>query len=257
MLAGTRFGDAGHRVVIEECLSGEEASFICMVDGEDVLPMASSQDHKARDNGDRGPNTGGMGAYSPAPVVDQEMHERIMQEVILPTVRGMKSDGNRYRGFLYAGVMIGEDGVPRVLEYNCRFGDPETQPIMMRMQSDLVELCLAAINGDLDGKEIEWDSRAALGVVMAAGGYPDSYDKGDVITGLELADSDEAKVFHAGTVLDGDDVITSGGRVLCVVGLGEGVAAAQTNAYQGVSRISWSNAYYRTDIGHRAINRGR
>ena len=255
MLAGNRFGDAGHRVVIEACLTGEEASFICMVDGEDVLPMASSQDHKARDDGDAGPNTGGMGAYSPAPVVDRAMHERIMQEVIMPTVRGMKSDGHRYRGFLYAGVMIGEDGVPRVLEYNCRFGDPETQPIMMRLHSDLIKLCLAAVDGELDGKETEWDSRASLGVVMAAGGYPDSYDKGDVITGLDSADSEQVKVFHAGTTLRGDDVVTNGGRVLCVVGLGEDVGTAQAAAYQGVKQVGWNNAYYRTDIGYRAINR--
>ena len=255
MLAGNRFGDAGHRVVIEECLVGEEASFICIVDGEDVLPMASSQDHKARDDGDTGPNTGGMGAYSPAPVVDAAMHERIMQEVMLPTVRGMKSDGHRYRGFLYAGVMIGEDGVPRVLEFNCRFGDPETQPIMMRLKSDLVELCMAAIDGELDDKKVEWDQRASLGVVLAAGGYPDSYNKGDVISGLDQVDDEQTKVFHAGTALQGDDVLTSGGRVLCVVGLGDDVAAAKATAYAGVNKIDWDKVYFRTDIGHRAINR--
>jgi phosphoribosylamine--glycine ligase len=255
MLAGNRFGDAGHRVVVEECLVGEEASFICMVDGEDVLPMASSQDHKARDDCDQGPNTGGMGAYSPAPVVDEAMHDRIMNEVIIPTVKGMKSDGHRYRGFLYAGVMIGDDGVPKVLEYNCRFGDPETQPIMMRLRSDLVELCLAAVDGELADQQIEWDSRASLGVVIAAGGYPDSYDKGDVIQGLEQVDNDTTKVFHAGTALKDNEVITSGGRVLCVVGLGEDVADAQSKAYEGVEKINWSNMYYRTDIGHRAINR--
>lgn len=255
MLAGNRFGDAGHRVVVEECLVGEEASFICMVDGEDVLPMASSQDHKARDNGDTGPNTGGMGAYSPAPVVDAAMHERIMQDVILPTVKGMNQDGNRYRGFLYAGVMIGEDGVPRVLEYNCRFGDPETQPIMMRLQSDLVELCMAAVNGELAGKVTVWDERASLGVVMAAGGYPESYDKGDVISGLAEVDNRDTKLFHAGTQYDGQDVVTQGGRVLCVVGLGASVADAQRTAYEGVRKIDWNNVYYRTDIGHRAISR--
>jgi phosphoribosylamine--glycine ligase len=255
MLAGNRFGKAGYRVVIEECLVGEEASFICMVDGEDVLPMASSQDHKARDNGDTGPNTGGMGAYSPAPVIDEAMHDRIMNEVIMPTVKGMKKDGHRYRGFLYAGVMIGEDGVPRVLEYNCRFGDPETQPIMMRLQSDLVDLCMAAVTGDLYTREIEWDTRASLGVVMAAGGYPDSYDKGDVISGLDQVDDPQTKVFHAGTSEVDGNVVTNGGRVLCVVGLGETVAEAQKVAYQGVEKISWDNVYYRTDIGHRAIKR--
>ncbi len=255
MLAGNRFGSAGHRVVIEECLLGEEASFICMVDGEDVLAMASSQDHKARDNGDTGPNTGGMGAYSPAPVIDEAMHDRIMNEVIMPTVKGMKKDGHRYRGFLYAGVMIGEDGVPRVLEYNCRFGDPETQPIMMRLQSDLVDLCMAAVTGELYNREIEWDTRASLGVVMAAGGYPDSYNKGDVITGLDQVDDPQTKVFHAGTSEQDGNVVTNGGRVLCVVGLGETVAEAQKIAYQGVEKISWDHVYYRTDIGHRAIKR--
>ncbi|MCW8962237.1 MAG: phosphoribosylamine--glycine ligase [Gammaproteobacteria bacterium] len=255
MLAGNRFGDAGHRVVVEECLVGEEASFICIIDGEDVLPMASSQDHKARDDGDKGPNTGGMGAYSPAPVVDAAMHDRIMNEVIIPTVKGMNSDGNRYRGFLYAGVMIGDDGIPKVLEYNCRFGDPETQPIMMRLQSDLVELCLAAIDGELASKSADWDTRASMGVVLAAGGYPDSYNKGDVISGLDNVDDDSTKVFHAGTVFKGDDVVTSGGRVLCVVGLGDTVADAQATAYKGVSKINWNDVYFRTDIGYRAINR--
>ena len=255
MLEANRFGDAGHRVVIEECLVGEEASFICIVDGEDVLPMASSQDHKARDDGDKGPNTGGMGAYSPAPVVDQVMHDRIMNQVIIPTVKGMKSDGHRYRGFLYAGVMIGEDGVPRVLEYNCRFGDPETQPIMMRLQSDLVELCLAAVDGELDSKDVVWDSRASMGVVLAAGGYPDSYHKGDVITGLDAVDNQHTKVFHAGTAIENDQVVTNGGRVLCVVGLGNSIGEAQKTAYEGVKKISWDRVYFRNDIGHRAINK--
>jgi len=254
MLEANRFGDAGHRVVIEECLVGEEASFICIVDGEDVLPMASSQDHKARDDGDKGPNTGGMGAYSPAPIVDQAMHDRIMNEVIIPTVKGMKADGHRYRGFLYAGVMIGKDGVPKVLEYNCRFGDPETQPIMMRLQSDLVELCLAAVEDDLSSKDVVWDSRASMGVVLAAGGYPDGYDKGNVITGLDAANDRHTKVFHAGTAMNDDEIVTNGGRVLCVVGLGNSVAEAQATAYEGVSKINWKNMYYRTDIGHRAIN---
>ena len=255
MLEANRFGDAGHRVVIEECLVGEEASFICIVDGEDVLPMASSQDHKARDEGDKGPNTGGMGAYSPAPVVDQVMHDRIMNEVIMPTVKGMKADGHRYRGFLYAGVMIGEDGVPKVLEYNCRFGDPETQPIMMRLQSDLVELCLAAVDGELDLKEVDWDPRTSLGVVIAAGGYPDSYNKGDVISGLKSVDNENTKVFHAGTEIVDDKVVTSGGRVLCVVGLGDSVIEAQATAYEGVRKVKWENMYFRTDIGHRAVSR--
>ena len=217
--------------------------------------MASSQDHKARDDGDKGPNTGGMGAYSPAPVVDAAMHDRIMNEVIIPTVKGMNSDGNRYRGFLYAGVMIGDDGIPKVLEYNCRFGDPETQPIMMRLQSDLVELCLAAVDGELASKSADWDTRASMGVVLAAGGYPDSYNKGDVISGLDNVDDDSTKVFHAGTVFKGDDVVTSGGRVLCVVGLGDTVADAQATAYKGVSKINWNDVYFRTDIGYRAINR--
>lgn len=255
ILDGNRFGDAGNRVVIEECLVGEEASFICIVDGEDVLPMASSQDHKARDDGDKGPNTGGMGAYSPAPVVDEAMHERIMNEVILPTVKGMNTDCCRYRGFLYAGVMIDDKGTPNVLEYNCRFGDPETQPIMMRLKSDLVELCLAAVDGELASQTIEWDERASLGVVMAAGGYPDKYNKGDVISGLEEVDDENTKVFHAGTALEENNIVTNGGRVLCVVGLGDTVKKAKATAYEGVKKISWENAYYRTDIGHCAIKR--
>ena len=254
MLAGNRFGEAGNRVVIEEFLSGEEASFICIVDGETVLPMASSQDHKARDNGDLGPNTGGMGAYSPAPVVDDEMHERIMQDVMLPTVKGLKKDGIHYTGFLYAGVMIDDHRIPKVLEFNCRFGDPETQPIMMRLKSDLVELCMAAVNGALAAKSIAWDERAALGVVMAAGGYPDNYGKGKVISGLENHQQD-MKVFHAGTAKSNGDVVTSGGRVLCVTALGENVTDAQQKAHQGVEKISWDEAYYRTDIGYRAIQR--
>ncbi len=254
MLEGNRFGEAGHRVVIEEFLQGEEASFICIVDGETVLPLASSQDHKARDNGDLGPNTGGMGAYSPAPVVDDEMHERIMQQVMLPTVRGLQSDGIHYTGFLYAGVMINNQGIPKVLEFNCRFGDPETQPIMMRLQSDLVELCMAAVNGSLAVKSIAWDQRAALGVVMAAGGYPDSYDKGNMISGLDIDDPD-IKVFHAGTAKNHDDVVTSGGRVLCVTALGNNVTQAQLKAYQAVDKIHWEQVYYRTDIGYRAVER--
>ncbi len=255
MLAGNKFGDAGARVVIEEFLYGEEASFICMVDGKNILPMASSQDHKARDNGDKGPNTGGMGAYSPAPVVTPEMHERIMQLVIEPTVKGMADEGNAFSGFLYAGVMINAEGIPKVLEYNVRFGDPETQPIMMRLKSDLVQHCLDAIDGKLNEAETQWDERTSLGVVLAAGGYPDSYEKGDVISGLENTETESTKVFHAGTENKNGDVVTNGGRVLCVVGLGNSVTEAQHVAYQVVNKISWKNVYYRTDIGHRAIAR--
>jgi len=255
MLAGNAFGEAGHRVVVEEFLHGEEASFICMVNGTDVLPMASSQDHKARDNGDLGPNTGGMGAYSPAPVVTDEMHQRILDQVIHPTVKGMAAEGNPYSGFLYAGVMIDSDGIPKMLEYNVRFGDPETQPIMMRLQSDLAELCLASINGTLSQQTAQWDSRKALGVVLAAGGYPDSYAKGEVISGLEQADSDSVKVFHAGTSEKDGKVVSSGGRVLCVTALGETVQQAQELAYQAVNKIDWNKVYFRTDIGYRAIER--
>jgi phosphoribosylamine--glycine ligase len=253
MLAGNAFGEAGHRVVIEEFLRGEEASFIAMVDGTHCLPLATSQDHKARDNGDTGPNTGGMGAYSPAPVVTKEIHERVMQEVMLPTIAGMVAEGHPFTGFLYAGLMIAPDGTPSVLEFNVRFGDPETQPIMCRLQSDLVELCLAALDGRLDKVEASWDTRAALGVVMAAGGYPDSYRKGDMIQGLAANDDLPCKVFHAGTRVDGDAVVTSGGRVLCVCALGESIAAAQQQAYACAGRIHWPDVYYRTDIGYRAV----
>jgi len=256
MLAGNAFGEAGHRVVIEEFLSGEEASFIVMVDGEQVLPLATSQDHKARNDGDTGPNTGGMGAYSPAPVVDEAMHRRIMDEVIHPTVRGMAADGKPYTGFLYAGIMIASDGTPKVLEYNVRFGDPETQPIMLRLRSDLVALCEAALDGRLDSVSADWDPRASLGVVLAAGGYPASYEKGDDIHGLDSDFGDGVKVFHAGTTLDSDKVVTSGGRVLCVCALGDDVADAQRRAYKAVDQISWNGMYCRRDIGHRAINRG-
>lgn len=255
MLAGNAFGAAGSRVVIEEFLVGEEASFIVMVDGEHVLAMASSQDHKARDNGDQGPNTGGMGAYSPAPVVTPVMHERIMQEVIYPTVRGMAADGIRYTGFLYAGVMITADGTPKVLEFNCRFGDPETQPIMARLKSDFVDLLEAALDERLDQVSAEWDRRAAVGVVLAAGGYPDAYAKGAVIQGLAAAAQLEGKVFHAGTADQAGQVVTNGGRVLCAVGLGNTVTEAQAQAYQLVQTIHWDQVYYRTDIGHRAIAR--
>ncbi len=257
MLAGNRFGEAGHRVVIEEFLSGEEASFIVMADGRNILPMASSQDHKARDDGDQGPNTGGMGAYSPAPVVTPEMHERIMERVIRPTIEGMASEGHPYTGFLYAGVMIDPEGNPKVLEYNCRFGDPETQPIMLRMKSDLVAHCLAALEGALDQEQAEWDERAALGVVLAAEGYPGEYRKGDVISGLPVEEEPGLKVFHAGTALVDDKVVTAGGRVLCATALGDSVAEAQQRAYDLARRIHWEGVFYRSDIGYRAVARER
>jgi phosphoribosylamine--glycine ligase len=255
MLCGNSFGDAGRRVVIEEFLQGEETSFIVMADGKNILPMASSQDHKAAYDGDTGPNTGGMGAYSPAPVVTDEMHQRIMHEVIIPTIDGMAADGLPYTGFLYAGVMIDSEGIPKVLEYNCRFGDPETQPIMLRMKSDLVAHCLAAIEGTLDQQLAEWDSLAAVGVVLAAGGYPGSFQSGDVIHGLPEHDVEGEKIFHAGTAEQDGDVVTSGGRVLCATALGASVTEAQKRAYALASRISWNNCYHRTDIGHRAIAR--
>ncbi len=257
MLAGNAFGEAGHRVVVEEFLTGEEASFIVMVDGEHILPLATSQDHKRVGDGDTGPNTGGMGAYSPAPAVTPEIHTRIMREVIGPTVRGMAAEGNPYTGFLYAGVMIGPDGTPKVLEFNCRFGDPETQPVMLRLKSDFIELIEAALDGTLDKVQAIWDTRAALGVVMAAGGYPGSYNKGDVITGLPEKPEADRKIFHAGTALKGNDVVTSGGRVLCVTALGATVSAAQQRAYELVRKIQWSEAQYRHDIGYRAIARER
>lgn len=255
MLAGNAFGEAGHRVVIEEFLAGEEASFIVMVDGEHILPMATSQDHKARDNGDKGPNTGGMGAYSPAPVVTPVIHDRVMAEVIRPTVKGMAAEGNSYTGFLYAGLMIMPDGSPKVIEYNCRFGDPETQPIMMRLKSDLVALCNAALDKTLDRCEAIWDERAALGVVLAAGGYPNDYRKGDVISGLPSAELEDRKVFHAGTKEIDGQVTTNGGRVLCAVGLGNSVFEAQQRAYELTRQINWDGVYYRTDIGYRAVAR--
>ncbi|MCW8899682.1 MAG: phosphoribosylamine--glycine ligase [Gammaproteobacteria bacterium] len=254
MLAGNAFGDAGHRVVIEEFLAGEEASYIVMVDGEHILPMATSQDHKAALNGDKGPNTGGMGAYSPAPVVTPEIDARIMKEVIEPTVKGMAAEGNSYTGFLYAGLMISTDGTPKVIEYNCRFGDPETQPIMMRLKSDLVSLCNAALDKKLDQASIVWDPRPALGVVLAAAGYPADYLKGDVISGIPAATTD-SKVFHAGTTEKEGQVVTNGGRVLCAVALGETVSEAQAKAYEVTRQISWKGVYFRTDIGHRAISR--
>ena len=255
MLAGNAFGEAGHRVVIEEFLEGEEASFIVMVDGKNILPMATSQDHKRVGDGDTGPNTGGMGAYSPAPVVTQAIHDRVMSEVIEPTVRGMAAEGNPYTGFLYAGLMISADGAPKVIEYNCRFGDPETQPIMMRLKSDLVALCNAALDGKLDQATADWDERAALGVVLAAAGYPGDYPKGDEISGLDGADSADAKIFHAGTATKDGNVVTAGGRVLCAVGLGNTVSEAQRNAYTLCKKISWNGMFYRHDIGYRAVAR--
>lgn len=255
MLSGNKFGDAGHRVVIEDFLEGEEASFIVMADGENILPMASSQDHKARDEGDKGPNTGGMGAYSPAPVVSPEIHEKVIKTIIIPTIEGMKSDGNPYTGFLYAGLMISPTGNIKVLEYNCRFGDPETQPIMMRLQSDLVSLCEYALQGNLDQCETIWDQRTALGIVAAAHGYPDSPRKGDEINGLEVDTDENIKVFHAGTREDNGKILTSGGRVLCVTALGDNVTSAQTLAQSAIEAISWDGMFYRRDIGYRAVAR--
>jgi len=254
MLADNAFGDAGSRVVIEEFLDGEEASFIVMVDGDNVLPMATSQDHKRVGNGDTGPNTGGMGAYSPAPVVTPEIHDRIMSEVIMPTVKGMKAEGNEYTGFLYAGLMIMADGTPKVIEYNCRFGDPETQPIMLRLQSSIVELCEAAIARKLDTTTAQWDSRCSVGVVMAAGGYPGDYAKGDVIS-LPDSTPEGTKIFQAGTALKDDQVVTAGGRVLCVTALGDTVTEAQSRAYDVLKTVSWDGAFYRIDIAYRAIAR--
>ncbi|HHR6046442.1 TPA: phosphoribosylamine--glycine ligase [Providencia alcalifaciens] len=256
MLAGNAFGDAGHRIVIEEFLDGEEASFIVMVDGENVIPMATSQDHKRVGDGDTGLNTGGMGAYSPAPVVTDEVHQRVMEQVIYPTVKGMDQEGNRYQGFLYAGLMIDKAGNPKVIEFNCRFGDPETQPIMMRLQSDLVALCLAGAKGELAGKDSLWDERPALGVVIAAGGYPGDYRNGDVISGLPTSEAADSKVFHAGTKLNqAGEVVTAGGRVLCVTALGNDIAKAQAKAYEVAKTINWSGSFYRNDIGYRAIAR--
>jgi phosphoribosylamine--glycine ligase len=253
MLSGNSFGDAGHRVVIEEFLYGEEASFICMVDGEHALPLATSQDHKARDNGDQGPNTGGMGAYSPAPIVTTEVEDKIMQQVIWPTVRGMAAEGTKYTGFLYAGLMVSNTGDIKVIEYNCRFGDPEAQPIMMRLQSDLVELCISCCDGNLAEKKIQWDTRPCLGVVLAANGYPDSYIKGDIIKGIPPADS-KSKVFYAGTQNDDKgNILSNGGRVLCAAALGDTLLDAQIKAYQIVNQINWDGAYFRTDIGFKAL----
>ncbi len=255
MLSGQAFGEAGQRVVIEEYMTGEEVSFIVMVNGKHIIPLATSQDHKARDNGDLGPNTGGMGAYSPAPVVTSNIYARIMSQIIEPTVTGMAKDGNPYTGFLYAGLMIDSSSNPRVVEYNCRLGDPETQPIMMRLQSDLLELCLAILEGKADTASARWDSRAAVGVVLASKGYPHAYQTGQVISGLENIDTEYAKVFHAGTDKKDGNLVTAGGRVLCATALGETVAKAQKSAYKMVNRINWKDRYYRDDIGYRAIAR--
>ena len=255
MLDEDRFGEAGRSVVIEEFLDGEEASFIALVDGRRLLPLATSQDHKARDDGDRGPNTGGMGAYSPAPVVTDAVYRRILDEVMLPTINGLADDGIAYRGFLYAGLMIGADDVPKVLEFNCRCGDPETQPIMFRLRSDLIAHCISAFDGTLDRSQAEWDPRAALGVVVASGGYPGAYEKGKVIEGLERAGSDGVKIFHAGTRRVGDEIVTDGGRVLCAVALGDSVGAAAHRAYEAVAAIRFQGAFWRSDIGYRAVAR--
>ena len=254
MLSGRAFGDAGRRIVIEEFLAGEEASFICVVGGGKAMPLASSQDHKAAGEGDTGPNTGGMGAYSPAPVVDDAVHGRIMREIIHPTVEGLAAAGTPYTGFLYAGLMIDADGAPKVIEFNCRLGDPETQPILLRLRSDLLDVVEAAIDGGLSHVRSEWDERAALGVVMAAAGYPGSYDKGHPIAGLDAA-VPSTRVFHAGTAIEGDRVVTSGGRVLCVCGLGKDVSEAQHRALERIGTIGWNGAWHRRDIGHRAVAR--
>ena len=256
MLESKSFGDAGARIVVEEFLAGEEASFIVMTDGVTAVPFASSQDHKARDDGDLGPNTGGMGAYSPAPVVDELMTQRIMDTIIAPTLAGMRSDGRPYQGFLYAGVMIDSAGLPRVLEFNCRMGDPETQPIMMRLKTDIVAACLDLLTGRGANVRLEFDSRATVGVVLAAGGYPNDYNKGAVIQGLSANDG-QSKVFHAGTQTAGSDCLTNGGRVLCVVGLGARVSDAQAAAYARVDRITWDGMFCRRDIGYRAVARER
>ena len=255
MLGEGAFGSAGARVVVEDFLVGEEASFIVMVDGGHILPLATSQDHKARDDGDLGPNTGGMGAYSPAPVVTPDIHARIMTQVIEPTVAALSADGTPYTGFLYAGVMIDVNGAPRVLEFNCRLGDPETQPILMRLRSDLVDLIEAALDGRLDQVHVDWDPRPALGVVLAAGGYPGEYAKGTPIPALPVAEPPDSKVFHAGTALQDGRVVTAGGRVLCVTALGDSVAQAQRLAYRVVEQVAWAGALYRRDIGYRAVAR--
>tara|TARA_B110000459_G_C16602579_1_gene491863 strand:- start:1133 stop:2413 length:1281 start_codon:yes stop_codon:yes gene_type:complete len=249
------FGSAGSKIVIEEFLVGEEASYIVVTDGTEVISLATSQDHKARDNNDLGPNTGGMGAYSPAPIVTQTLKNRVMNEIINPTLKGLKKDGIDYLGFLYAGLMIDEAGNPKILEYNCRFGDPETQPIMMRLESDFVELCEATLNRNLLQHKVQWSKKVALGVVMAAGGYPVKYKNGKKISGLELVNDDSSKVFHAGTLLKNDEFLTAGGRVLCVVGMGNNTKEAQQNSYKSVAKITWDDEFHRDDIGYRAIEK--
>jgi phosphoribosylamine--glycine ligase len=256
MLGGS-FGAAGSTIVIEEFLSGEEVSFIVVASDQQAIALATSQDHKRRDDGDLGPNTGGMGAYSPAPIVSAGLHQRIMRDVIEPTLSGLRRDGNPYTGFLYAGLMIADDGTPNVLEFNCRFGDPEAQPILMRLQSDFPALCEAALDGTLSRFEVRWDTRAALGVVMAAGGYPNAFRTGDPISGLEVAAALPGKIFHAGTRAQDGQIVTAGGRVLCAVGLGDSVGAAQRQAYALVHAIHWNLVQYRLDIGYRAIERER
>lgn len=254
MLSGEAFGAAGQRVVVEECLQGEEVSFIALVDGDAVVPLASSQDHKPRDDGDQGPNTGGMGAYTPAPLMDEALHRRVMEEVIRPTVQGLAAEGRPYRGFLYAGLMVDAEGNPRVLEYNCRLGDPEAQPLMLRLRSDFAALCRAALDGRLAGQEPDWDERSALGVVMAAAGYPGSVERGAPIRGLERPLPEGCKVFHGGTALGEDGtVVTSGGRVLCCCALGGSLAEAQRRAYEVAAGIEWEGAFYRRDIGARGL----
>jgi phosphoribosylamine--glycine ligase len=254
MLAGNAFGEAGHRIVIEDFLVGEEASFIVISDGENFIPMATSQDHKARDDGDKGPNTGGMGAYSPAPVVTQKVYEKTIEKIIKPTIQGMKNDGNKFVGFLYAGLMIDDQEEPKVLEFNVRFGDPETQPIMMRLQSNLDELCLAAINGNVNQQSIQWDDRSCLGVVLAEKGYPECYQKGNVIQGAEsVKNSKSKKVFHAGTKTVDEQLLTNGGRVLCVCALGKTLKKAKKKAYKTSKKIKWDSKYQRSDIGNKAL----
>ena len=255
MLSGNAFGNAGRQVVIEEFLSGEEASFISIVDGETIMPMATSQDHKAQKNGDLGPNTGGMGAYSPAPVVTESIHEKIMNDVMLPTVSGMAAEGSKYVGFLYAGLMISPQGDVNVIEFNCRFGDPEAQPIMLRLKSDLPALCLSALSQGLRSESADWDLRSAVGIVMASAGYPGSYPKGEKVYGLEHKLKENEKIFHAGTIERCGEILTNGGRVLCAASLGDTVTEAQKNAYELAKYVSWESLYFRTDIAYRAIER--
>ncbi|MAS83151.1 MAG: phosphoribosylamine--glycine ligase [Legionellales bacterium] len=255
MLSGNKFGDAGHRIVIEEFLEGEEVSYIVISDGKNVLPLATSQDHKARDDGDMGPNTGGMGAYSPAPIANSAIQQRILEEVILPTIKGMESEGRTYTGFLYAGLMVTNDGNLKVLEFNCRFGDPETQPIMMRLKSDLVSMCLASFDNTLTKCNIDWDSRSAVGVVSASDGYPASASKGDIIEGLNSIFPEYIKIFHAGTSMADGNIVTAGGRVLCATALGDTVSQAKQKAYDAINEINYDGMFFRNDIGYRAIQR--